>query len=1008
MKIIFAIAFVLWILPGHAYSQAKYKYCSTITVSQNSNYYIYNSSHHQVFISSFDGLNIFDGQETKTYRPLTHHMAGNNMSGTFFEDSSGIIWFTTSEALHHYNPKTDKLDYTMMVNPSGDTLRSNHTAFLLSGNDLYLRAGNDIFVFDVAKRNIKKIIPVDFSNTTPIDIIQDHNKTLLFCLSPKGYEMYAIDDGCQMKWVNKAEGVLSFVYWSDSKTFWLGMADGKLMQLDPHNGHILFQSPLVGIRINGILELSGNRILVNVHPNEMIVYDLARDIILDRFVPMRAETKEAANYLSLPYIDKDSTLWIGGASQSIFFFNLHKQKFQHILNTGSDQKPFNITKIFSLTAHTFLIITRRQGIVMINEKGDMLQQWLDLPDGIKNFTSTCATQIGDHLFLFSSKDQLYVLDLTSGKIKKLQPDPSYASLNFEQIEKLENGKIVASCRKDLLLEIQLTDKAFTCRPYGYFDDHATLTKQFKADNAGNLYVSNDNASVLVLRPSQDDQHHRFSYELAIQGGVGSLLEDKTKSGIYLTNTYGIFYIRHDTKEVVQIMDKENLLSQSIYAAIEDAAGNFWLSSNMGILKYNPEANSVKVYSRMDGVQAEEFNSHAYLETEDGHIFFGGINGLNYFHPDQVVTFTREAPVYIRSVKINDEPDTAIVVPEFRDKYLLPYSRNTISFDFHAIDYADPDATRVKYKLVGVDPEFVESQSAKGFARYANLRYGTYTLLLLGANADGHWNKSPRAIEIIIQPPFYLTWWFMTLCFLLAVGMMYGAVRLYFQRKLERRNQVVREQALIIEKQRALEHERNRIATEMHDDLGSGLTTIRYLSDRALKQAKDADEANQIKRISEHSKRLVRNMSEIIWAMNSRFDTAENLVGYLRRYASEYLEEHQLPLKFVSRADHMDKVSIGAEKRRNVFLVFKEMLHNAVKYSGAERLEIEINTNHQLHIHIAEIGGKGFDPQMATDKGNGLFNCRKRMYTAGGALTFEKTAEAMHIHIVVPLNPPTGE
>ena len=80
------------------------------------------------------------------------------------------------------------------------------------------------------------------------------------------------------------------------------------------------------------------------------------------------------------------------------------------------------------------------------------------------------------------------------------------------------------------------------------------------------------------------------------------------------------------------------------------------------------------------------------------------------------------------------------------------------------------------------------------------------------------------------------------------------------------------------------------------------------------------------------------MSEIIWAMNSRFDTAENLVGYLRRYASEYLEEHQIPLKFIAGAEHLDKITMGGEKRRNVFLVFKEMLHNGVKYSrsGANR------------------------------------------------------------------------
>jgi signal transduction histidine kinase len=311
-------------------------------------------------------------------------------------------------------------------------------------------------------------------------------------------------------------------------------------------------------------------------------------------------------------------------------------------------------------------------------------------------------------------------------------------------------------------------------------------------------------------------------------------------------------------------------------------------------------------------------------------------------------------------------------------------------------------------MIGVDNDYIESYSVRGFARYANLRPGQYTFSIVGANADGVWNTSPRELQITILRPFWMTWWFITFCILISLAIIYLSIRAYYQRKLERNKQLLREQALIIEKQKAIEHERNRIASEMHDDLGSGLTTIRYLSDRALRHAKDPEESSQIKRIADHSNRLVRNMSEIIWAMNSRFDTADNLVGYLRRYASEYLEELHLPMKFVVEAEQLNRIEMGGEKRRNVFLVFKEMLHNAVKYSGANSIEIEVKGNQQLHIHIAEIGGTGFDPDISMGKGNGLFNCRKRMDSVGGELTFEKKSEAMHIYISVPLKEIAGE
>jgi signal transduction histidine kinase len=238
------------------------------------------------------------------------------------------------------------------------------------------------------------------------------------------------------------------------------------------------------------------------------------------------------------------------------------------------------------------------------------------------------------------------------------------------------------------------------------------------------------------------------------------------------------------------------------------------------------------------------------------------------------------------------------------------------------------------------------------------------------------------------------------------GALLGFIILFQKRKhqheLLRRDSVLREQALIIEKQLAIEHERTRIASEMHDDLGSGLTTIRYLSDKALKQAKDSEEAEQIKRISEHSNLLVRNMSEIIWAMNSRYDNAENLVGYFRRYASEYLTEHEINLQFETNEYDLDKVEVSGEKRRNLFLVFKEVLHNAVKYSGTHKISIIFETSENIQIKVSEVDGKGFKVDKSVEKGNGLFNCEKRMTSIGGSILFEQTGHGIDVIFSAPL------
>ncbi|MBK8700655.1 MAG: hypothetical protein IPN29_14430 [Saprospiraceae bacterium] len=221
----------------------------------------------------------------------------------------------------------------------------------------------------------------------------------------------------------------------------------------------------------------------------------------------------------------------------------------------------------------------------------------------------------------------------------------------------------------------------------------------------------------------------------------------------------------------------------------------------------------------------------------------------------------------------------------------------------------------------------------------------------------------------------------------------------FQSETAAKDALLREQALIIEKQTAIEKERNRISAEMHDDLGSGLTRIRFLSDKALRFATDNEEREEIKKIASHSNDLVRNMGEIIWAMNSRFDNAESLISYMRRFASEYLDENGIDLEFES-SENEDNVSLSGEKRRNIFLVLKEILHNAVKYSGASKIIIHINSTPNFTIHIREIGGMGFDPITSSTSGNGIFNMQKRMANVGGTLVFEQTASGMETRVMV--------
>lgn len=223
----------------------------------------------------------------------------------------------------------------------------------------------------------------------------------------------------------------------------------------------------------------------------------------------------------------------------------------------------------------------------------------------------------------------------------------------------------------------------------------------------------------------------------------------------------------------------------------------------------------------------------------------------------------------------------------------------------------------------------------------------------------------------------------------------------YRYQIEKKDQQVKEQQLIIDKQLAVELERNRIAREMHDDLGSGLTTICFLSEKASRHAVNSDEKELINKITTQSSELVSNMSEIIWAMNARFDNLNDFIGHIRRYSSEYLNNNQFKLEFTSKVPD-DVVILSGEKRRNLFLVIKELLHNAVKYSKSNQVNLEIRIEGDLIIQINEIGGIGFDPVENQGKGNGLYNIEKRITSIGGWINFQKHSDRMTSEIIYPL------
>lgn len=217
---------------------------------------------------------------------------------------------------------------------------------------------------------------------------------------------------------------------------------------------------------------------------------------------------------------------------------------------------------------------------------------------------------------------------------------------------------------------------------------------------------------------------------------------------------------------------EGLPSTAVYGILPDNQGYLWLSTNKGLTRFDPLRETARNFDSRDGLQADEFNNSSYFRCSDGQLIFGGINGINMFYPRLIRDNPHVPPVVINSFKILNQPVSIGVDSPLKKSIAnggelkLSYRDYVISFDFSALNYISPTKNRYRYKLEGLDREWIDL-GTKHDITFSTLPPGDYILRIQGSNNDGVWNREGVSLNITITPPFWRTWWFRGLVLLLA-------------------------------------------------------------------------------------------------------------------------------------------------------------------------------------------------------------------------------------------------
>jgi ligand-binding sensor domain-containing protein/signal transduction histidine kinase len=494
-----------------------------------------------------------------------------------------------------------------------------------------------------------------------------------------------------------------------------------------------------------------------------------------------------------------------------------------------------------------------------------------------------------------------------------------------------------------------------------------------------------------------------------------------------------------------VISKSQGLSDNVICRIaEDEQGYMWLGSHGGIMRINKNelnlcANGATnrvdclVYGKGEGMPTLECTGGLQpsgCKTSDGRLWFPTSRGLVIVNPREVKANQLPPPVLIEEVmadgksvleEVMADGKSVLENPAAPTPLRLPPGRQRFEFHYTGLSFTVPEKVRFRYRLENLEPDWVDA-GTKRMVNYAYIPPGDYTFRVTACNNDGVWNEQGASLSLTVLPHFWQTWWFRVTTAAAGAAAVAGLVlaitRRRMRQKLER-----------LERQRAVERERTRIAKDIHDDLGASLTRITLLSQSARAEMDHVTPASsELDRIYDTAREMTRAMDEIVWAVNPKHDTLDSLASYLGRFAQDFLAAAHIRCR-LDVPTQLPAWPLTADIRHNLFLAFKEALNNAVKHSGTSevRILLEIHekggrapaNGHQNGIASGfvlrvEDQGCGFSANGASEiaassiadrlvGGNGLPSMRQRLAEIGGRCVIESSpGSGASVTFIVPV------
>ncbi|NOT37688.1 MAG: hypothetical protein HOP11_09965 [Saprospiraceae bacterium] len=506
---------------------------------------------------------------------------------------------------------------------------------------------------------------------------------------------------------------------------------------------------------------------------------------------------------------------------------------------------------------------------------------------------------------------------------------------------------------------------------------ASLNSKFKGrrfshflDPNNYLYLSTIDG---VIKIKNDTLFPLFKYNHNLSCRVNKFILFQNDFIVLATHGDGIIILKNDS--IIQKLTTKEGLTGNICRHLYIYNDTIWAGTNGGVsaIAYNNGSfKNILNLNTSDGLLSNDISS---LFIDDQKLFVTssiGISVINY--NKSTASIISQPKVIFQSFLING------INYHPKNNTILKQGTHNIKVSYITPNLSQDNSLLYRYKLEPQDKEWTETRLTS--LEFTHVNAGDYQLLVQSKFKNSDWSNS-SVISLSILPPFYSSWWFRILSIIIIGGLIALLSRYYTKRKYATALQLALTNS-------AIQNERNRISTDIHDDIGSELTNIVILT-RLIKSSNPQPHSDFLHKLESTANELINKMNEVIWALNPANDNVENLSAYLHHYLNSLIEFNKLEGDFDIDEKSLKNIPLSADLRRNIFLIIKEFFNNTLKHSNATKIGIKIEAMPQSLRFILFDNGIGLIDMDSITKGNGVSNIKKRVLHSNGEFKFENNS-----------------